>query len=215
MALVVCVCVCVHVHVKWLQSCLQWFIQWFVPKQQLWVVSMVCECGWCCEYCVCPCGWQNCVWWFLLWYCLCLLTAVGGGGGGREGGWGGGTLGIMLIHIRLFISNWKSNFNYSIVVFNRACHHRWMPEKFEQLGRESHTDYLQWWIQDFEKGVQFQFHAHCQRQCIEAHRTDLSAQSVEKSFCLHFLLIRMGSHGPFMLCTASSRCSVCLQLSSM
>ena len=36
---------------------------------------------------------------------------------------------------------------------------------------------------------------------------DQSAQSTEKNYCLHFSVIRMGSHGTFVLCTASSRCT--------
>ena len=54
----------------------------------------------------------------------------------------------------------------------------------------------------------------CQRQCIEGLSGDPSAWSMEKIVRLHFSLIRMGSHGTFMLCTASSRCSFLLQLSS-
>ena len=47
----------------------------------------------------------------------------------------------------------------------------------------------------------------CRRQCIEACSADQSAQSAEKVFHLHFSLLRMGSHGTFALCTASSRCT--------
>ena len=34
-----------------------------------------------------------------------------------------------------------------------------------------------------------------------------SAQSAETFFRLHFLVVRMGSRGTFVLCTASSRCT--------
>ena len=47
----------------------------------------------------------------------------------------------------------------------------------------------------------------CRRQCIEVRSADQSAQSAEKFFRLHFSLLRMGSHGTFVLCTASSRCT--------
>ena len=36
---------------------------------------------------------------------------------------------------------------------------------------------------------------------------DQSARSVDKIFRLHFSVIRMGSRGTFVLCTASSRCT--------
>ena len=38
-----------------------------------------------------------------------------------------------------------------------------------------------------------------QRQHIEAHNADQSMQNVEKIFCFHFSVIRMGSHGTFVL----------------
>ena len=47
----------------------------------------------------------------------------------------------------------------------------------------------------------------CQRQCIEVRSADQSVQSAEIFFRLHFSLLRMGSHGTFALCTASSRCT--------
>ena len=47
----------------------------------------------------------------------------------------------------------------------------------------------------------------CRRQCIEVCSDDQSARSAEKIFRLHFSLLRMGSHGTFALCIASSRCT--------
>ena len=49
-------------------------------------------------------------------------------------------------------------------------------------------------------------YARCRRQCIEARSVDQSARSAEKNFRLHFSVIRMGSRGTFVLCTARSRC---------
>ena len=49
-------------------------------------------------------------------------------------------------------------------------------------------------------------YARCRRQCIEACSADQSTRSTEKSLRLHFSVIRMGSHGTFVLCTARSRC---------
>ena len=49
-------------------------------------------------------------------------------------------------------------------------------------------------------------YARCRRQCIEARSADQSARSGEKIFGLHFSVIRMGSRGTFVLCTAHSRC---------
>ena len=40
-------------------------------------------------------------------------------------------------------------------------------------------------------------------QCIEVCSADQSARSTEKKFHLHFSVIRMGSRGTFVLCTAS------------
>ena len=40
----------------------------------------------------------------------------------------------------------------------------------------------------------------------EVQSGDKPARSVEKNFHLHFSVIRIGSRGTFMLCTASSRC---------
>ena len=62
----------------------------------------------------------------------------------------------------------------------------------------------QWRIQDFEKGGSVPIprgHA-AEGSCIEVR-----SAGAEKVFRLHFSLIRMGSRGTFMLCTASSRCS--------
>ena len=47
---------------------------------------------------------------------------------------------------------------------------------------------------------------HCRRQCMEERSADQSAQSVEIFFRLHFSVVRMGSHGTFVLCTVRSRC---------
>ena len=44
------------------------------------------------------------------------------------------------------------------------------------------------------------------RQCREVCSDDHSAQSAEKFFRLYFSVIRMGSRGTFVVCTASSRC---------
>ena len=49
-------------------------------------------------------------------------------------------------------------------------------------------------------------YARCRRKCIEARSADQSTQSAEKNFRLHFSVIRMGSRGTFVLCTARSRC---------
>ena len=49
-------------------------------------------------------------------------------------------------------------------------------------------------------------YARCRRQCIEARSGDQSARSAETFFRLHFSVIRMGSRGTFVLCTARSRC---------
>ena len=43
----------------------------------------------------------------------------------------------------------------------------------------------------------------CQRQRIEACSADQSARSKKSFWRLHFSVIRMGSRGTFMLCTAS------------
>ena len=43
------------------------------------------------------------------------------------------------------------------------------------------------------------------RQCILARSVDQSVQSTEKNFRLHFSLLRMGSRGTFVLCTAKFR----------
>jgi len=64
----------------------------------------------------------------------------------------------------------------------------------------------QWWIQDFETGGSVSF-PRSRRQCIEVCSGDPSTRSAEKFFHLHFSLIRMGSCGTFVLCTASFRCS--------
>ena len=57
------------------------------------------------------------------------------------------------------------------------------------------------------KGGHYNYITHCRRQCIEVRSADESAQSVENFFSLHFSVIRMGSRGTFVLCTASSRCT--------
>ena len=49
-------------------------------------------------------------------------------------------------------------------------------------------------------------YTHCRRQCIEGCSGDQSARSAENLFGLHFSVIRMGSRGTFVLCTARSRC---------
>ena len=49
-------------------------------------------------------------------------------------------------------------------------------------------------------------YARCRRQCIEVRSADQSARSAENFFRLHFSVIRMGSRGTFVLCTARSRC---------
>ena len=49
-------------------------------------------------------------------------------------------------------------------------------------------------------------YVRCRRQCIEARSADQSARSTENFFRLHFSVIRMGSRGTFVLCTARSRC---------
>ena len=41
----------------------------------------------------------------------------------------------------------------------------------------------------------------CRRQCIEVCSVDQFAQSAEKNFHPHFSVVRMGSHGTFVLCT--------------
>ena len=49
-------------------------------------------------------------------------------------------------------------------------------------------------------------YARCRRQWIEVRSADQSARSAEMFFRLHFSVIRMGSRGTFVLCTARSRC---------
>jgi len=112
-----------------------------VPKQQLWVVGVVCGCGWCCAV-------------------LC-------------------------------VSMWV-----------------WAAGQREPYRLSSVAD------PGFWKGGSVPIPCTLPKAVPRGARADLSAQRVEKSFFLHFSLIRMGSPGTFMLCTASSRCSVCLQLSS-
>ena len=46
----------------------------------------------------------------------------------------------------------------------------------------------------------------CRRQCTEVRSGDQSVRSMEKKLRLYFSVIRMGSRGTFVLCTASSRC---------
>ena len=58
-----------------------------------------------------------------------------------------------------------------------------------------------------ERGGALYIFPRCQRQCIGVCSADQSARSVENFFRLHFSLIRMGSRGTFVLCTASSRCT--------
>ena len=49
-------------------------------------------------------------------------------------------------------------------------------------------------------------YARCRRQWIEVRSGDQSTRSADKFFRLHFSVIRMGSRGTFVLCTARSRC---------
>ena len=51
-------------------------------------------------------------------------------------------------------------------------------------------------------GAQYILHA-AGGECIEVRSADQSAQSAEIFFRLHFSVIRMGSCGTFVLCTAS------------
>ena len=57
-----------------------------------------------------------------------------------------------------------------------------------------------------QKGFLFYAGLLPKTECTEVHSGDQSAQSVENFFHLYFSVIRMGSRGTFVLCTASSRC---------
>ena len=57
-----------------------------------------------------------------------------------------------------------------------------------------------------ERGVLSYAYAGLLPQCIEARSADQSSRTAENFFSLYFSVIRMGSRGTFVLCTASSRC---------